>query len=142
MEDFPDLAIWWNTKVDLTGLVVRTEEGKVVTAKKEMDMTGLYGGHSPDGTIGLWGPGIHQGQTLEEARIEDLAPTILCLLGHPVPENMDGEPLLRAMTPEMACRLVIYQPTGDPGPQAPPRQVYTPDAEKALSQELRDLGYI
>lgn len=141
LENFPDIAIWWNCDVALSGLVVENEPGAVVEAKKEMDMTGLYGGHSPEGAIGLWGPGIHQGQTLHEAKIEDLAPTILYLLGHPVPEYMDGAPLLRAMTEEITQRPVKYEEGSYQMGTSEP-EVYTDEEEEAVRQRLSDLGYI
>ena len=142
LENFPDIAIWWNMKIPLSGLVVEDEQGRAITAKKEIDMAGLYGGHSPDGTIGLWGPGIHRGQTLEGAKIEDLAPTILYLLGHAVPAYMDGEPLRRAMTPLAAQRPVEYEDSGHQEREPEPEEVYSPEDEQAVEERLRDLGYI
>ncbi len=141
LENFPDIAIWWNCSVALSGLVVADEQEAMVQANKEMDMTGLYGGHSPEGTIALWGPGINKGQTLQEARIEDLAPTILYVLGHPVPEYMDGAPLLKAMTEEITQRPVKYE-EGSYQMGASELEVYTDEEEEAVRERLSDLGYI
>ena len=105
-------------------------------------MAGLYGGHSPDGTVGLWGPGIHSGQTLEGAQIEDLAPTILYLLGHPVPEYMDGTPLLRAMALLAAQHPVEYEDSGHQERETEPEEVYSPEDRQAVEGRLKDLGYI
>jgi bisphosphoglycerate-independent phosphoglycerate mutase (AlkP superfamily) len=38
------------------------------------------------------GPGVKTG-TIQEANILDIAPTILSLLGQPVPAEMEGKPL-------------------------------------------------
>ncbi len=141
LENFPDIAVWWNMNIPLSGLVVANDDGKVIEAKKEIDMAGLYGGHSPDGTVGLWGPGIHRGQTLEGAKIEDLAPTILYLLGHPVPDDMDGMPLLRAMTEDATQRPVEYEQASYQETQST-EEVYSEEDEVAVKQRLRDLGYI
>ncbi len=141
LENFPDIAVWWNRNIPLSGLVVVDDSGKVIKAKKEMDMAGLYGGHSPEGVVSLWGPGINSGQTLEGARIEDLAPTILYLLGHPVPDDMDGMPLLRAMTEDATQRPVEYEEASSQKPQTT-EEVYSEEDEVAVKQRLRDLGYI
>lgn len=141
LEHFPDIAIWWNQDIPLSGLVIQDGHGRLIKAKKEIDMTGLYGGHSPDGTIGLWGPGIHRGQTLEGAKIEDLAPTILYLLGHPVLEHMDGEPLLRTMIEEITQRSVKHEGTSYQQAETE-EEAYCEEDEEAVKQRLKDLGYI
>ncbi len=141
IENFPDIAVWWNMNIPLSGLEVVDYTGTPIKAKKEIDMAGLYGGHSPEGVVSLWGPGINSGQTLEGARIEDLAPTILYLLGHPIPDDMDGMPLLRAMTEDATQRPVEYEEAGYQETQST-EEVYSEEDEVAVEQRLRDLGYI
>jgi predicted AlkP superfamily phosphohydrolase/phosphomutase len=51
------------------------------------------GGHNSDGFAFLRGPGIKAGSKLEEWAINDIAPTILALLGVSIPSHMDGQPL-------------------------------------------------
>ena len=47
--------------------------------------------HSIEGTILAHGPDIITGKPTVSEKIEDIAPTILSLLGIPKPENIDGE---------------------------------------------------
>jgi len=51
------------------------------------------GGHNSDGFAFLRGSGIKAGSKLEEWEINDIAPTILALLGASIPSHMDGQPL-------------------------------------------------
>lgn len=52
--------------------------------------------HTEDGVLILSGPGIQAGVTLEPT-IFDIAPTILYLLGQPIPSYMDGRVLTDAL---------------------------------------------
>ncbi len=54
---------------------------------------GDSGSHRREGIFIASGPGIHAGETREAASILDVAPTIMYLLGQPVPVEMDGHPL-------------------------------------------------
>jgi len=61
---------------------------------------GHDGTHDPldvPGILGLCGPRIQEGRELK-AHLWDLAPTILDLMGVPVPIDMDGKPLFLAST--------------------------------------------
>ena len=51
------------------------------------------GSHVERGFILASGPGIPVSGTIADAKAVDLAPTILSLLGVPVPRYMDGRPL-------------------------------------------------
>jgi len=60
--------------------------------------------HRLDGMICLHGPAVREGFTLSRARIEDVAPTIMHLLGLPVPAHMDGRVLSEALERNALCR--------------------------------------
>lgn len=56
------------------------------------------GGHRPRGFLMAKGPGIAPGSNLPEgAEAVDLPPTILELMGAPIPEYFDGKPLLHSL---------------------------------------------
>jgi len=65
---------------------------------------GLSGHHRPQGVIILWGEKVKGGETIEGARIIDLAPTILYLMGVPIPVDMDGQVLTEALKPEFVSQ--------------------------------------
>lgn len=62
--------------------------------------TGLVksGCHDPRGMMMLYGPGIKQGEQIAECNNLDIAPTILTLLGVPVPVEMTGHVLSEAFS--------------------------------------------
>ncbi|MBE7382475.1 MAG: alkaline phosphatase family protein [Leptolyngbya sp. SIO1E4] len=59
------------------------------------------GGHRPGGFLFASGPGILPDSTLSTGQMIDLAPTILSLMGAPLPDYLQGKPLL---TPELLVR--------------------------------------
>ena len=56
------------------------------------------GSHRARGFVTIKGEGITPGSTLPESHGVDLAPTILELMGAPIPEYMDGKPLLNIVS--------------------------------------------
>jgi predicted AlkP superfamily phosphohydrolase/phosphomutase len=67
------------------------------------------GNHQLDGIVGLYGPGVRPGLDLAGARIVDVAPTVLHLLGLPVQRDMDGRALDEALTEAyLASRPVAF----------------------------------
>lgn len=54
------------------------------------------GCHDPVGVMMLYGPGVRSGARLDECTNLDIAPTLLTLLGLPVPEEMTGRVLREA----------------------------------------------
>ena len=52
------------------------------------------GSHKPHAFILASGENIKKNQSLQDANIMDIAPTILYLMGQPVPKDMDGKVLM------------------------------------------------
>ena len=100
------------------------------------------GRHHPEGVLLVAGPGIRQGAVLDGARLIDLAPTILYVLGLPIPSDMDGWVLVNLFEPEFAAAHPIR--TGpamgiselQPSPDAPCEEV------SLIEERLRSLGYL
>jgi len=57
------------------------------------DTFGNSGGHTDHGILIAQGPEIVEGKDIGGARIIDIAPTVLSILGMPIPEYMDGRVL-------------------------------------------------
>ncbi len=49
--------------------------------------------HGPDGVLLLYGPGVRPGHRLESSHVLDVFPTVLALLGLPVPADAEGRVL-------------------------------------------------
>jgi predicted AlkP superfamily phosphohydrolase/phosphomutase len=99
------------------------------------------GFHRLHGLFLFHGQGIREGREIEGAHIIDMAPTILHLLGLPVPTGMDGKVLTELLEPEaMRLNPVRFEEI--------PLEVDTLGGEMALEdaeevkKKLRGLGYI
>ena len=114
-------------------------DNRIVTRQ----IRGDSGCHRLHGIFIAWGPEIKAGETVEGARILDLAPTILHLIKLPVPDEMDGRVLTEALT---TSRPVARQAA----PPLPPLGGVREGTEAGLSAEetaevkdrLRALGYL
>jgi predicted AlkP superfamily phosphohydrolase/phosphomutase len=97
--------------------------------------------HRLDGILILNGPGIKNGRKIEGAHIMDMAPTILHLLGLPVPEGFDGRVLTEALEPELLKANPIRH-------EDIPLEVevagfaMTETEEEEIRKKLKGLGYI
>ncbi len=71
----------------------------------------ISGTHRRDGIFIACGPDIKQGIEIEDARIYDIAPTLLHMLHQPVPLDMDGRTLIEIFRDgsEPAKRKIVYQ---------------------------------
>lgn len=94
-----------NPKLHHADLLIEWQQETVadVVESPEFGRIGPYplyraGNHTPDAFVLACGPGIAAGATLPgEAHALDITPTILDLMGAPIPSYMDGRPLpLRA----------------------------------------------
>lgn len=99
------------------------------------------GTHRVDGLFILAGPGVRRAHQLESARIEDVAPTMLYVMGLPVPDYMDGEVLLDAFRPEFVRAHPVIK-RSEPLPSGPTMPGGYDAEEAELLSRLRHLGYI
>jgi predicted AlkP superfamily phosphohydrolase/phosphomutase len=99
------------------------------------------GSHRMEGVFMLSGHGVRPGLVVEGAQIVDVAPTILHLLGLPVPTDMDGRVLTEALDERfLASRLVEYSDEAAiPGPVG--RGLSEEEAQE-VTERLRGLGYV
>ncbi len=90
---------------------------------------------APDGILIVRGPGVKPGK-IKLARVYDIAPTVLYLLGLPLDRGMDGKPLHRLFTFKRESGYVAYR-KGKMKAQGD-----NSEAEERKLQELKALGYI
>jgi predicted AlkP superfamily phosphohydrolase/phosphomutase len=104
---------------------------------------GTRGHHRMNGLLICYGPGVFKEQaTVDQARIYDLAPTILYLMNQQIPITMDGKVLLDIFTDEFREKHAIqYTESAATGPEKD-RDVLTEKEEAMLSDLLRSLGYV
>lgn len=111
-------------------------EGKVMTEQ----IRGDSGCHRSEGIFIASGPNIKQKLRLSQANILDLAPTIMHMLGEPVPPVMDGRVLEQIFT---TSEEVAYS---DGEGQLPALEAaeadFSDDEALQLEERLRSLGYL
>ncbi len=99
------------------------------------------GNHARDGILVLHGDDVRAGVVLPLAAIEDVAPTVLHLLGLPVDADMDGRVLTEALRPEaVAARPVAV--TDAPYTVHTNGFRYTAEDEARIQDMLEGLGYV
>jgi len=101
----------------------------------------VYGGsHRADGIFVLAGPDARPETTLSPG-IQDVAPTVLYLLGEPIPSSLEGRLLAEALDPGLLeGRPPVYVDTADTGPSSP--HGYDGEGEAEVEERLRSLGYL
>ena len=100
------------------------------------------GTHREFGVLAAQGPMIAAGRVIEGARLMDLAPTILYLLGEPIPEDMDGTVLKDALDPEFVAQRPVVAGTRDSQRTGSDDKTYSKEDEAVITQRLTDLGYL
>lgn len=110
-----------------------------LTPENQQFYASKSGTHRDHGIFLASGPGIRRGQTVSDARIIDLAPTILALLDVPIPANMDGC-VLEEIFSETGVPDQVYQAASALTEEA--SLAYSLDDETKVSDRLRALGYI
>ena len=106
--------------------------------------------HRMDGVVMLTGGPIESGKRLEGARLVDIAPTVLYLLGLPVPTDMDGTVLKGAIRkPYLEAHPVRYADAaarGDGGTSTDGGDGgdggYSRDEAEVVEDRLKALGYL
>jgi len=98
------------------------------------------GNHAREGILVMRGPEVRADTTLAPAAIEDVAPTVLHLLGLPIDADMDGRVLVEALRPEAAARPVALAEV--PYTAAGNGFRYSAEDEARIQDMLEGLGYV
>lgn len=106
--------------------------GRVLSEQRHFNS----GDHRRLGILIAAGPGIQAHVPLDDARIVDLAPTLLHLLGVPAPEDMDGRVLVEWVTEAPVTAAAPPQAV------APVGAALTLVEQAVVAAQLRGLGYL
>ena len=110
-------------------------DGRVLTPQ----IRGDSGCHRLHGIFIVPAPAFAAGATLADARIIDLAPTILHILNVPVPEDMDGRVLTDALAPELRGKATQV---GAAAATSTAQVNFTEEEQAEVEERLRALGYL
>lgn len=111
--------------------------GVIVESSPNME----YAWHRENGLFIASSPQIRKGAKIDNARIIDLMPTILHIMGVPIPFDLDGRVLTEIFKPDsnLAKREIQYQI-----PEACKKKEYhyEKEEEEEIKKRLKGLGYI
>ncbi len=102
---------------------------------------GISGTHRMNGIFMAYGANIRPVGELSGAQITDLAPTILHLMGEPVPAHMDGRVLTELLPAGFRPVQTVDAKEWEPQPAGEGDALSEEDVE-ILTGRLRDLGYV
>jgi predicted AlkP superfamily phosphohydrolase/phosphomutase len=104
-------------------------------------LANISANHRLNGMLIAWGRDIQQNTQITGANIVDMAPTILHLIGLPVPADQDGQVLKRLFKPESAVyqREVVRSSVSD---DAEKSSSLGAEDEQIILERLENLGYV
>jgi predicted AlkP superfamily phosphohydrolase/phosphomutase len=103
---------------------------------------GPTGDHRMEGVLVAAGPPFRPGAAPAQATLLDVAPTILHLLGVPVPDDMDGRVLNEILDPAFTPAHANAELAAGAEAAVPVPSAYTEEEDAQIQQRLADLGYL
>jgi predicted AlkP superfamily phosphohydrolase/phosphomutase len=101
------------------------------------------GTHRKLGVLVMKGRAFKKGSRIEGARLVDVAPTLLHLMGQRIPDDMDGRVLAEAFDPEFAKQYPVQHEKSSPEASEPVNNTsYTAEDAAQIEARLKALGYI
>jgi predicted AlkP superfamily phosphohydrolase/phosphomutase len=142
------LPSWWEDGF----LLEQSSPGKTAPPNVERSTAPIQGGvefaasHRLDGVLMLSGGPIRQDLAFTGAKIVDVAPTVLYLMGLPVPDDMDGRVLTEAIDEDFLelnpVRRENLDEEFDEDAVDDSRQSFTEQESELIARRLQALGYI
>jgi predicted AlkP superfamily phosphohydrolase/phosphomutase len=109
----------------------------------DADAAGVGGVHRLNGVLLMAGEGIRQHAALAGAELADVVPTLLYLMGVPLPLELDGQPVRAAIEPAfLEQHPVKMADHARPETYQPPTADYTEEDLESVMEKLRGLGYL
>lgn len=150
VSDAPDLVVKWALLGGYSYAFRLSSKSKKQAWMEQLDpkaphafefFTGKSGNHRDEGIFFAQGASIQANETVRGARIIDLAPTILHLLGVRVPDDMDGRILNEIFVDHCPPEAQAYAATVADG-SAYGNGIYSSEDEEKISERLKSLGYV
>lgn len=144
MDDAPDLILKWADDFVISGISCRMENGsqlKIPGLVLDTDDAEWTGDHADYGIFMAKGPHIKSGYNIHNPSIMDIAPSILYLMGIPVPEDWDGK-VLTGIFKEEFLNENWLQTADTIEADKVTEKAYSDKEEDEIKNRLRDLGYL
>jgi predicted AlkP superfamily phosphohydrolase/phosphomutase len=101
------------------------------------------GTHRKSGVLVMKGKAFKQGVRIDGARLVDVAPTLLYLMGEKVPDDMDGRVLVEALDPNFARQHpAVYGKSSADANGDVENASYSAEDAARIEARLKALGYI
>jgi predicted AlkP superfamily phosphohydrolase/phosphomutase len=137
---------WWETSEFSTSPSIpdQTHEPAVVVTEKRPTKGSEWGGtHRLHGILVAKGPHFKKNAEISGARLIDFAPTLLYLLGQPVPRDMDGKVLSDLFNAEyLQSHPVVYDDEKEDLQTPTTSGGYSDEEAAQVEERLRALGYV
>jgi predicted AlkP superfamily phosphohydrolase/phosphomutase len=149
VDRLPDLMIEWHLDNGYSYLFKKSQSAKgpvppISRVEGREKQRSKSGDHRDNGIFLASGAAVTPQMTVSDAEIIDLAPTMLYLLGLPIPSDMDGKVLTQILSNAYlhSHPLQYCQRFGSDGnlPELP--HDYSSEEEEAIRARLQGLGYI
>ncbi len=99
--------------------------------------------HNLEGMFIMSGPDAEANVRIPDASLIDIAPTILHLMGEPIPEDMDGKVIEEALTSDyMKANPITFTSSDDSDIKTTQDDIYSEEDTKKIEEKLKGLGYI
>ncbi len=114
----------------------------IIREHKPSDTSEWGGTHRLNGIIVGRASAFKSGADIHTARLIDVAPTILHLLGVPVPDDMDGAVLTEAFRPEFLTQHPVTAGAASGVSAGDRASGYTDEESAKVEERLQALGYL
>lgn len=145
-EQAPDLVIAWEKGYNSIIRLNELKKGIRSWPCKRCDIFGpsmFSGDHTPDGIFIIKSPGVERNRRDLTANIIDIFPTLLYIMGVPVPRSVEGRVLLEIFEKDaIGEKPVTYSSDSEMGGVGPEAAELSPEQEREIEERLRDLGYL
>jgi predicted AlkP superfamily phosphohydrolase/phosphomutase len=120
-----------------------TNKPALVIREHRPSETSEWGGtHRLHGIVIAGGPAFTTGAEIANARLIDIAPTLLHLLDVPVPEDMDGKVLTNLFHPDFLSAHAVRAGAASGTSEADRPSGYTDEESAKVEERLQALGYL
>lgn len=134
VENAPDIVV-----LPAAGYAWQTGFGDALVTDAEQYGLARSGDHDPFGIVGLAGPAVRAGK-VHGYSLQDITPTVLYLMGLPVPRDMDGVVMTHALHDGYMTEHAVER--CDDTPWRHTDEAPTEEEERILTEQLKALGYM
>jgi predicted AlkP superfamily phosphohydrolase/phosphomutase len=142
----PDLLVRWREDIPVTGIALKKKAAREARPPVPTeDARYISGDHRLNGILIAAGNGVKKTAAVSGACLIDIAPTVLCMMGLPIPEEMDGKVVTGLFEDSFLSEHPVTRATSRTG-MGPDKDFEPPDYSKEDEEQIRkrleDLGYL